>query len=176
MRVKALTPLITVEQIEQRVRELADQINAFYAGRPLVLVCVLKGAFMFFSDLLKHVTVGPEIDFVRLASYGRNAVSSGVISFSKDVEISLEGKDVVLVEDIVDSGRTMDFLMRQMRARGASSLRLAALVDKLERREVDVQVDFAGFSLSSGFIVGYGLDYAERYRELPAIYTVVMEE
>ena len=176
MRIATLTPLFTAEQIEQRVRALAGQINALYAGRRLVLVCVLKGAFMFFSDLLKHVTVGPEIDFVRVASYGGKATSSGSVSFSKDVEISLAGKDVVLVEDVVDSGLTMDFLLRQMRARGAYSLRVAALVDKAERREVDVQVDFVGFSLSSGFIVGYGLDYDERYRELPAIYTATVEK
>ena len=175
MRIKELIPVLTAEAIDRRVRELAGQINELYAGKELVLVCVLKGAFMFFSDLVKHVTVGPEIDFVRLASYGLGETSSGVISFSKDVEISLAGKDVVLVEDIVDSGRTMDFLLRQMRARGANSLRVAALVDKVERREVDVRVDFVGFSLASGFIVGYGLDYAERYRELPAIYTAVIE-
>lgn len=176
MRIKALTPLVTAERIDRRVRELAGQINELYAGKDLVLVCVLKGAFMFFSDLVKHVTVNPEIDFVRLASYGQSRQSSGAISFSKDVELSLAGKDVILVEDIVDSGRTMDFLLRRMAARGANSLRVAALVDKTERREVDVRVDFAGFSLLSGFIVGYGLDYAERCRELPALYTAVIEE
>ena len=176
MRIKELVPMFTAEQIDRRIRELAGQINELYAGRQLVLVCVLKGAFMFFSDLVKHVTVSPEIDFVRLASYGRSDVSSGNISFSKDVELPLAGKDVILVEDIVDSGRTMDFLLRQMRARGAASLRVAALVDKTERREVDVHVDFVGFSVPSGFIVGYGLDYAEHCRELPAIYTAVIEE
>ena len=175
MRIKELVPLFTAEQIDRRVRELAGQINELYAGRELALVCVLKGAFMFFSDLLKHVTVAPEIDFVRLASYGRSAASSGAVSFSKDLELSLMGKDVVLVEDIIDSGRTMDFLLRQMQARGANSLRVAALVDKAERREVDVRVDFVGFPLSSGFVVGYGLDYAERCRELPALYTAIME-
>lgn len=176
MKVKALTPLITAEQIERRVGELAGAINEVYADKQPVVICVLKGAFMFFSDLLKHVTVRPEIDFVRLASYGQSDVSSGTVSFSKDVELPLAGKDVLLVEDVVDSGVTMDFLLGQMRARGVNSLRVAALVDKVERREVNVPVDFAGFSISSGFIVGYGLDYAERYRELPAIYTAVMED
>ncbi|MDR2489539.1 MAG: hypoxanthine phosphoribosyltransferase [Desulfovibrio sp.] len=175
MRVKTLTPLFTVEQIDRRVRELAGQINALYTGRQLVLICVLKGAFMFFSDLVKYVTVSVELDFVRLASYGGSSFSSGV-TFSKDVEISLAGKDVVLVEDIVDSGHTMDFLLRRMKAYGANSLRVAALVDKVERREVPVQLDFVAFPLLSGFIVGYGLDYAERYRELPAIYTATLEE
>ena len=176
MKVKTLTPLFTAEQIERRVRELAGEINEAYAGRQLVVICVLKGAFMFFSDLLKHVTVNPEIDFVRVASYGRSDVSSGTVSFSKDTELPLAGKDVLLVEDVVDSGITMDFLLRQMRARGTNSLRVAALVDKVERREVDVPVDFVGFSVSSGFIVGYGLDYDEHYRELPAVYTAIMED
>ena len=175
MRVKSLIPLFSSEEIERRIQELAGQINAMYADKQLVLICVLKGAFMFFSDLVKHVTISPEIDFVRVASYGKSDVTSGIVSFSKDVEISLEGKDVILVEDIVDTGVTMDFLLRQMSARGARSLRVAALVDKIERRELDVRVDFVGFSLSAGFIVGYGLDYAEKYRELPAIYTVLLD-
>ena len=175
MKVKALNILYTADEIEQRVREIARQVNALYVGKPLVMICILKGAFMFFSDLVKHITVEPEIDFVRVASYGCGTSSSRTISFSKDVEISLEGKDVLLVEDVVDSGHTMDFLVRQMQARGAKSLRIAALVDKKERREVDVTVDFAGFVLSSGFILGYGLDYAERYRELPAIYVAEVE-
>lgn len=172
MKNASLTECFSPAVIDERVRALAAQINELYAGEPLVMICVLKGAFMFFSDLVKHITVEPEIDFVRVASYGAGDTSSGTVSFTKDVEIPLEGKHVVIVEDIVDSGRTMDFLLRQMRARGANSLRVAALVDKVERRTVDVQVDFAGFSISAGFIVGYGLDYAERFRELPGIYTV----
>jgi hypoxanthine phosphoribosyltransferase len=170
MRKDKLKELYSAEEIAQRVGDIADRINRDYAGGSLVMICVLKGAFMFFSDLIRRVTVGPVLDFVRLASYGDNDVSSGTVHFSKDVEISVLGKDVLVVEDVVDSGITMDFLLRQLRARGANSLRIAALVDKFERREVEVHVDYAGFTLSSGFIVGYGLDHAERFRELPAVY------
>ena len=170
MEIKNLQMLFSAEEIDNRVSSIAREINQLYTGEPLVLVCVLKGAFMFFGDLLKKITVRPEIDFVRVASYGNQTASSKTISFTKDVEISLENKHVLLVEDVVDSGRTMKFLIQQMQARGAKSLRVAALIDKKERREVDVNVDFPGFELSSGFIVGYGLDYAEQYRELPAIY------
>ena len=175
-KIKALNLLYSPEAIQDRVRDMANEINALYEGEPLVIICVLKGAFMFFSDLLKHITVRPEIDFVRVASYGAGTASSRTISFSKDVEISLDGKHVLLVEDVVDSGHTMNFLFRQLAARGAKSLRLASLVDKRERREADVTVDFPGFVLNDGFILGYGLDYAERYRELPAVYVAELEE
>lgn len=170
MQVKSLSVRYSAEEIDQRVRFLAGQINSDYQDKPLVMICVLKGAFMFFSDLVKHVTVSPEVDFVRVASYGMGTSSTKTISFTKDVEVSLQDKHVLLVEDVVDSGHTMQFLVAQMAARGAASLKVAALVDKHERREVAVQVDYAGFSVQEGFIVGYGLDYAERYRELPAIY------
>jgi hypoxanthine phosphoribosyltransferase len=161
--------------VEGRIRELASAVNAEYAGRPLVVVCVLKGAYMFFSDLVKELTVGPELDFVRLASYGSGTESSRSISFTKDVELSLAGKHVLLVEDVIDTGHTMDFLMRQLKARGTASLKIAALVDKKARSEVPVDAEFVGFTIDDGFIVGYGLDYAELYRELPAIYEVVEE-
>ena len=173
---EGLKILYSPEAIAGRVRELAGEINTLYAGKPLVMVCVLKGAFMFFSDLLKLITVQPEIDFVRVASYRGGMSSTRNISFTKDVEISLEGKHVILVEDVVDTGHTVEFLVRQMAARGTASLRLAALVDKRDRREVPVQVDFPGFCLGEGFIVGYGLDYAEHHRELPAVYVVEPEK
>ena len=170
MEITKLEMLFTAEEIDARVTNIAKEINELYANEKLVMICVLKGAFMFFGDLLKKVTVKPEIDFVRVASYGNQTSSSKTISFTKDVEVSLDGKHVLLVEDVVDSGRTMKFLVQQMQARGAKSLRVASLVDKKERREVPVVVDFAGFENATGFIVGYGLDYAEQYRELPAIY------
>lgn len=173
-----LRSVYSAEDIAARVKSVAAEINALYrtAEEPLVMVCVLKGAFMFFADLVKRIEVHPEIDFVRLASYGRHSASGGAITFGKDVDISLTGKHVLVVEDVIDSGLTMDFLLKQFKARGAKSLRLAVLIDKQERREVDVQADFTGFVLHEGFIVGYGLDYAERYRELPAIYEVLFEE
>ena len=172
---ESLTELYSSGDIAERVRDIAGRINQEYADKPLVMICVLKGAFMFFADLVRHINVSLELDFVRVASYGNQDETSGTISFTKDVEISLKGKDVLIVEDVVDSGLTMQFLTRQLEARGVNSLRIASLVDKVERRKVDVHVDYPGFVLSSGFIVGYGLDYAERYRELPAICTVRLE-
>ncbi|MCT4534920.1 hypoxanthine phosphoribosyltransferase [Halodesulfovibrio sp.] len=170
MEIKELKVVYSEEQIQERVKELAAQINKDFEGEDLVVVCVLKGAFMFFSDLLKHLTVKPEIDFVRCASYGNNTTSSKTVSFTKDLEISIEGKHVLIVEDIVDTGHTITFLMSQLKARGAKSLKLASVVEKLERRETEVVVDYPGFILEKGFIVGYGMDYAEKYRELGAIY------
>jgi hypoxanthine phosphoribosyltransferase len=166
-----LTPFITAEQLAARVKELGGEVTASYEGdAPLVCICVLKGAFLFFSDLIRTIDREIEIDFVRLASYG-TAVSRGEdIVFSKDLEISIEGKDVLVIEDIVDTGHSMDFLLHVLRRRNPKSLKICALIDKHERRERKVAVDFAGFQLSEGFIVGYGLDYAERYRELGGIY------
>ena len=175
MKITGLKPLFTAEQIERRLDELAASINTLYAGEPLVVVCVLKGAFMFFSDLVKRLTCEPELDFVRLASYGKGT-RNNAITFSKDVELSLEGKHVLIVEDIIDTGHSMDFLFRQLAARGARSLRLAVLIDKHERREVPVTAHFVGFGLPGGFIVGYGLDCAERYRELPALYEAEVQD
>lgn len=176
MEIKELKVVYSEEQIQSRVKELAAQINKDFEGKDLVVVCVLKGAFMFFSDLLKHLTVKPETDFVRCASYGNSTTSSKTISFTKDLEISIEGKHVLIVEDIVDTGHTISFLMSQLKARGAKSLKLASVVEKVERREVDVEVDYPGFTLEKGFIVGYGMDYAEKYRELGAIYEATVIE
>ena len=164
------------ESIQQRVKELAAEIDTLYKDEPLVIICVLKGAFMFFSDLVRYLTISPEVDFVRLASYGKGTESSQNIAFTKDVETSLTGKHVLIVEDIIDTGYSMDFLLRQLAARGAQSLRLAVLVDKQQRRRVPVSPHFIGFALPAGFIVGYGLDYAERFRTLPAIYEIPSED
>ena len=174
MRVTALNPVFSAEAIAARIREMGEEIDRFYAGKPLILVCVLKGAFMFFADLARRLTVRPELDFVRVSSYG-GGDRPGAIRFTKDIDVSVSGRHVLIVEDIVDTGHTVDFLIRQFRARGAESLRVAALVDKRECREVEVTVDFTGFALSCGFIVGYGLDYAEQYRELPGIFEAVLE-
>ena len=166
-----LTLVYSEEVIQQRLDVLAAEIVKKYNGEPLVLICVLKGAFMFFSDLVKRLDCDVTIDFVRVASYGSGVESSRNVSFTKDIEISLQGKNVILVDDIVDSGLTMSFLMEQFAARKAASMGVAALISKHERRETNVQVDFVGFELSQkGYIVGYGLDYAEQYRALPAIY------
>ncbi|MCG8529109.1 MAG: hypoxanthine phosphoribosyltransferase [Desulfovibrionales bacterium] len=176
MEIKELEVVYSEEQIQERVKELAAQINKDFEGKDLVVVCVLKGAFMFFSDLLKHITIKPEVDFVRCASYGKGTESTKTISFTKDLEISIEGKDVLIVEDIVDTGHTISFLMSQLKARGANSIKLASVVEKVERREVEVTVDYPGFTLEKGFIVGYGMDFAEKYRELGAIYEATVIE
>ncbi len=158
--------------IERRVEDLAARIDECYRGETVVAVCVLKGAFFFFSDLVRAMKSDVLTDFVRLSSYG-DGTSSSHVEITKDVEISLEGRHVLIVEDIVDSGRSMHFLMRYFSSRGAKSVRLATLIDKKERREFDVHSDFVGFDLPSGFIVGYGLDYAEQYRTLPAVYELL---
>lgn len=174
--VKELKPVFSPEQIASRVRELAEEINEFYGREPLVAVCVLKGGFLFFSDLVRFLHhENLELDFVRLSSYGKDSDSSRHVIFSKDVEVNLRGKHVLIVEDVVDSGHSMRFLLDQFAARKPRSLRLAALVDKHQRREADVKVDFAGFKLSRGFIVGYGMDYAERYRGLPGVCEIIPE-
>ncbi|WP_018124407.1 hypoxanthine phosphoribosyltransferase [Desulfovibrio oxyclinae] len=167
-----LTPFITGETIRERIDVLGREIVQSYENNeePLVCICVLKGAFLFFSDLIRRVDRPMEVDFVRLASYGSATSRSEDVIFSKDLEVPIEGKDVLVIEDIVDTGHSMDFLLHVLKRRNPKSLKICALIDKHERRETGVQVDFAGFNLSEGFIVGYGLDYAERYRELDGIY------
>nr|WP_321260350.1 hypoxanthine phosphoribosyltransferase [uncultured Pseudodesulfovibrio sp.] len=166
-----LTPFIPAEKIADRVNALGREITDSYEGDgPLVCICVLKGAFLFFADIIRKIDREIEVDFVRLASYGTATSRSEDIVFSKDLEVSIEGKDVLVIEDIVDTGHSMDFLLHVLRRRNPKSLKICALIDKHERREMDVSVDFPGFKLSDGFIVGYGLDYAERYRELDGIY------
>ena len=166
-----LTPFIPAEKLAARIEELGREVAESYDGdQPLVCICVLKGAFLFFSDIIRKIDRDIEVDFVRLASYGTATSRGEDIVFSKDLEISIEGKDVLVVEDIVDTGHSMDFLLHVLRRRNPKSLKICALIDKHERREKEITVDFAGFQLSEGFIVGYGLDYAERYRELDGIY------
>lgn len=170
MSKETLTDVVySEEEIYAHIKILAEKINRDYAGKNLVMVCVLKGAFMFFSDLVKRITVRPELDFVRIASYGTGTSSEERVYFTKDVEVPLNNKHVLVVEDVVDTGRSMHFLLRQLEARGDLSIKLCAMVDKFERRVADIKVDYAGFKLDEGFIVGYGLDYAEKYRELPEI-------
>jgi hypoxanthine phosphoribosyltransferase len=160
------------ERITERVDAIAARINNDYAGKDVLAVCVLKGAFLFFAELMKRLTVSPEVEFIRLSSYGDGDTSSGSVAVRMDIESDVRGRDILIVEDIVDTGLSMDFLLRHLQARGAKTLRIATLIDKVERRQIPVTVDYACFSLSKGFIVGFGLDYAERYRELNGIYTL----
>ncbi len=178
--------LFTAEEIRKKVIEMTEELQLCYSPqegmneealyqKPVAL-CVLKGALFFFADLMREVDVDFQIDFIRLSSYGNSDTSSGKVIIVNDTNIDLKGRDVLIVEDIVDSGHSMAFLREEFRKRGARSIRIASLVDKYERREADVKVDFAGFTMSNGFIVGYGMDYAEEYRALPAIYEIILEK
>jgi len=158
------------EELARRVAELGEQLTAAYAGRQLVVVGILNGAFVFMADLVRAIDLPLELDFMRIASYGNATVSSGELRFTKDVEISLADKDVLLVEDIVDTGQTLACLKRIMVGHQPRSVKVCALIDKRERREVEIAVDYAGFVVEEGFLVGYGLDCAEQYRNLPGIY------
>ncbi|HCF06187.1 MAG: hypoxanthine phosphoribosyltransferase [Desulfomicrobiaceae bacterium] len=163
-------------QIDARVRHLGKEISEYYGDEPLVCVCVLKGAYAFFTDLMRSLTIHPIMDFVRLSSYADQTSRQSRMVFSKDMEIDVKDKHVLIVEDIVDTGHSMRFLRKVLEARSPRSVRIAAMVDKRERREVDVAVDYVGFPLQKGFIVGYGLDYAERFRELDGIYELILPE
>jgi len=170
--------VIAASDIQKRVAELGAEISAHYKDQPLVCVCVLKGAFLFFSDLVRRINLGTgglEIDFVRLSSYGNATSRSRQAVFTKDLEVDVAGKHVLVVDDIVDTGRSAEFLLHVLEKRGAASLKICAFIDKHERREAGVKVDFAGFPIQKGFIVGYGMDYAEKYRELDAVYELVPE-
>lgn len=163
-------------QIEARTRELGRQISEHYGDEPVVCVCVLKGAYAFFTDLMRNLTIHPYMDFVRLSSYADQTSRKSKMVFSKDMEIDIKDKHVLVVEDIVDTGHSMQFLTKVLEARGPRSIKIAAMIDKTERREVNVMVDFVGFPLDKGYIVGYGLDYAEQYRELDGIYDLKFSE
>jgi len=167
-----LNPFISHEQIASIVKDLADQISKDYSGRELVLVCILKGAFMFLSDLVRHLQIPVQIDFVRLASYGTGMKTSGMIEITKDIEISLEGKDVLIIEDIIDSGRTLQFLRDRLSLSSPHSVKICALLDKKARREVEIEADYLGKEIDNVFVVGYGIDFNETYRHLPEIYYV----
>jgi hypoxanthine phosphoribosyltransferase len=163
-------------QIEERARDLGREISSHYGDEPLVCVCVLKGAYAFFTDLMRNLTIHPTMDFVRLSSYADQTSRKSKMVFSKDMEIDIRDKHVLVVEDIVDTGHSMKFLTKVLEARGPKSIKIAAMIDKTERREVDIVVDYVGFPLDKGYIVGYGLDYAEQYRELDGIFDLKFSE
>ncbi|MBW2623585.1 MAG: hypoxanthine phosphoribosyltransferase [Deltaproteobacteria bacterium] len=158
------------DQINDKVKELAREISEAYSGKDLVLVGVLNGVFMFMADLVRELTIPVQLDFIRLASYGSGSSSSGKITMSKDVELDLKGRDVLIVEDIADSGLTLDFLKKHLASLGPASIKICALIDKKERRTIPININFSGFEIDQGFLVGYGLDYNEKYRYLPNIY------
>ena len=161
--------LIDEEALRTRVVELGAEISVDYEGRDLLLVGVLKGAIFFISDLMRELTVPCEVDFMAISSYGAATDSSGVVRILKDLEINISGRDVLVVEDIIDSGLTLSYLRRTLGARKPASLEICALLTKPERREVEVPVRYVGFEIPNRFVIGYGLDFAERYRNLPYI-------
>ena len=158
--------LIDEPALQARIAELGEEISGDYAGKDLLLVGVLKGAVFFMADLMRALTVPCEVDFMAISSYGDSSDSSGVVRILKDLDIPLSGRDVLVIEDIIDSGLTLSYLMRNLRARQPASLEVCALLTKPERREIEVPVRYVGFEIPNRFVVGYGLDYAERYRNL----------
>ena len=164
--------LFTKSEIQKRVSELARQIDSRYAGRELVIIGVLNGAFIFMADLVRSLQIPCTIDFIRVASYGYASESSGTISLIKDIELDIQGRDVLLVEDIIDTGLTLNYLVEALRRREPASLAVCAFLDKRLRRKVVFEADYVGFSIDDGFIVGYGLDYNEKARCLPDVYIV----
>ena len=161
--------LLTEEEVNKRISEVAAQISSDYKGRPVHLICILKGGVFFTCELAKRLDLEVSLDFMSVSSYGSDTKSSGVVKIVKDLDESLKDKDVIVVEDIVDSGRTLSYLLEMLKDRGPRSLRLCTLLDKPERRVVDVKVDYTGFEIPDEFVVGYGLDYDQRYRNLPYI-------
>jgi hypoxanthine phosphoribosyltransferase len=166
--------LVQPDDLSRRVRELGEQISTDYAGKDLLLVGVLKGAVFFLSDLMRHIRVPCEVDFMAVASYGSATDSSGVVRILKDLDAAIENRHVLIVEDIIDSGLTLQYLLRNLGAREPASMEVCALLTKPERRKVELKPRYVGFEIPNRFVVGYGLDHAERYRNLP--YVAVLEE
>jgi hypoxanthine phosphoribosyltransferase len=161
--------LIDEDRLQERIRELGREVSADYEGRDLLLVGVLKGAVFFMADLMRSLTLPCEIDFMAISSYGASTDSSGVVRILKDLDIDILGRDVLVVEDIIDSGLTLSYLLRNLESRSPRSLEICALLTKPARREIDVPVRYVGFEIPNKFVIGYGLDFAERYRNLPYV-------
>lgn len=167
--------LLSEEQVDARIQEVADQINRDYAGKEIHMICVLKGGVFFMCELAKRITVPVSLDFMSVSSYGDDTKSSGVVRIVKDLDQPLEGKSVLVVEDIIDSGRTLSYLIEILKSRNPKDVRLCTLLDKPERRVTEVHVDYCCFNIPDEFVVGYGLDYAQKYRNLPYIGVVELE-
>lgn len=171
-----ISVLLSEEEVDAKIQEIGDRISKDYAGRQVHLVCVLKGGSFFMCELAKRITVPVSLDFMSVSSYGSDTKSSGVVKIVKDLDDPIKGKDVIVVEDIVDSGRTLSYLMEMLRKREPASLSLCTLLDKPDRRVVDVKVDYTGFQIPDEFVVGYGLDYDQKYRNLPYIGIVHLDD
>src|SRR3954469_4646238 len=168
--------LVQADDLQHRVRELGAEISRDYAGRDLLLIGVLKGAVFFLSDLMRQIEIPCEVDFMAVASYASATESSGVVRILKDLDTPIEGRNILIVEDIVDSGLTLQYLLRTLEARGPASLEVCALLTKPSRRTVDLPVRYTGFEIPDKFAIGYGLDYAERYRNLPYVAALVLTD
>lgn len=168
--------LLSEEEVNVKINQVANQISKDYEGKEIHLLCVLKGGVFFMCELAKRITVPVSMDFMALSSYGNGTESSGNIKVKKELDESIEGKEVLIVEDIVDSGRTLSYLVEELGKRNPTSIRLCTLLDKPERRVVDIHADYTCFEIPDEFVVGYGLDYAQRYRNLPYIGVVEIEE
>ena len=162
------------EKIQQRVKELGNQITKDYQGREVIFICILKGSFMFFADLLKHIELDCQVDFMSVSSYGNSTQSSGVVRIEKDLKCDITQKHVIVVEDIVDTGLTLNYIKGNLIARNPASFRICTLLDKKECRKSKIDIDYIGFEIEDKFVVGYGLDFAENYRNLP--YIAVLKE
>lgn len=168
--------LLSEEEVDARIKELGEQISKDYAGEELHLICVLKGGVFFMCELAKRINVPMSMDFMSVSSYGNNTVSSGIVKIVKDLDEPIEGKNVLIVEDIIDSGNTLHYLVDMLYKRQPKSIRICTLLDKPERRVADVHVDYTGFNIPDEFVLGYGLDYEQKYRNLPFIGAVVLDE
>lgn len=164
--------LLTQEQIQSRIKELGAEITKDYAGKEPVIICMLKGAVYFFADLTKNINLPIMIDFARLSSY-RNGTTSGKMELIANITAKIEGKDVLIVEDIVDSGKTLAYFINLLKEKNPSSIKICSFLDKKERREADINPDYVGFDIPCGFVIGYGLDYAEKYREFPFLAEII---
>lgn len=167
--------LISEEEVDKRIKEIGEKISKDYEGKEVHLVCVLRGGSFFMCELAKRITVPVSLDFMSVSSYGNDTKSSGAVRIVKDLDDSIEGKEVLVVEDIIDSGRTLSYLLEMLKDRKPNSLKLCTLLDKPDRRVVDVDIDYTAFQVPDKFVVGYGLDYAQKYRNLPYIGVVEFE-
>lgn len=176
MKVKAIHEYLSEEKVTKRIAEMGAQISAEYGDEPVCLICILKGSVFFTVELAKRITSPVELEFMCVSSYGADTKSSGVVKIVKDLDVSIEGKNVIVIEDIIDSGRTLSYLLENLKTRNPKSLKLCTLLDKPDRRVVEVKVDYIGFEIPDEFVVGFGLDYDQKYRNLPYIGYVEIEE
>ena len=173
---EAIKVMIPEEDLAERIKEMGEQISKDYEGESVFLVCILKGAAFFATELAKRITVPVTIDFMATSSYGSGTVSTGEVKIKKDLDMGVDGQNVIIVEDIIDSGNTLNYLSKVFKERNAKSVKMATMLDKPDRREVDVHVDYTGFTIPDKFVVGYGLDYDQKYRNLPYIGIVSLDE